>query len=240
VSAAALRALHVPGTPLILPNAWDAGSAKLVAGAGFPVVATTSSGVAEALGFEDGELAPPDQVLGVVASITRAVDVPVTADMESGYGLAPAELAAALAAAGAAGLNYEDTDHARHPELRPVAEQAERIAAVKAAADLVLNARIDVHISGRTTEEGLERARAYLDAGADCVYPIGITDPATIERYVQLGGAVNVLLSPDQLPVEALAGLGVARISLGHYLHAAAMDAAQERLVRLSLRGTRS
>jgi 2-methylisocitrate lyase-like PEP mutase family enzyme len=238
VSAAALRALHVPGTPLILPNAWDAGSAKLVTGAGFPVVATTSSGVAEALGFEDGEDAPVEQVLGVVASMARAVDVPVTADMESGYGLAPAELAAALVEAGGAGLNYEDTDHARHPALRPVAEQAARIAAVKAAGDLVLNARIDVHIRGLTVEEGLERARAYLDAGADCVYPIGVTDPAAIERYVGLGGAVNVLLSPDQLPVDRLAALGVARISLGHFLHAAAMDAAQERLV--SLRDTRS
>ncbi len=239
MSAAALRALHVPGKPLVLPNAWDAGSAKLVAAAGFPVVATTSSGVADALGYADREQAPVEQVLAVVASIAHAVAVPVTADMESGYGLAPAELAAALIAAGAAGLNYEDTDHARYPALRPVAEQAARIAAVKAAAgDLVLNARIDVHIRGGKVEEGLERARAYLDAGADCVYPIGIADPATIERYVALGGAVNVLLSPDQLPIDRLAELGVARISLGEYLHAAAMDAARKRL--LSLRGTRS
>ena len=102
----------------------------------------------------------------------------------------------------------------------------------------MLNARIDIHIRGGDVEEGLERARAYLDAGADCVYPIGITDPATIERYVALGGAVNVLLSPDQLPLDRLAELGVARISLGEYLHAAAMDAARKRL--LSLRGTRS
>ncbi len=237
MSAAALRALHVPGKPLVLPNAWDAGSAKLVAAAGFPVVATTSSGVADALGYADREQAPVEQVLAVVASIAHAVAVPVTADMESGYGLAPAELAAALIAAGAAGLNYEDTDHARYPALRPVAEQAERIAAVKAAGDLVLNARIDVHIRDGGVEEGLERARAYLDAGADCVYPIGIADPATIERYVALGGAVNVLLSPDQLPIDRLAELGVARISLGEYLHAAAMDAARKRL--LSLRGTR-
>jgi 2-methylisocitrate lyase-like PEP mutase family enzyme len=238
VSAAALRALHVPGAPLVLPNAWDAGSARLVAEAGFPAIATTSSGVAEALGHADHEQAPVTEVLAVVARIVRAVELPVTADMESGYGLAPAELAAALADAGAVGLNYEDTDHANFPALRETAEQAERIAAVKAAGDLVLNARIDTHIRRRSAEEGLERARAYLDAGADCVYPIGVTDPALIERYVALGGAVNVLLTPDQLPVARLKELGVARISLGGHLHADAMDFVRERL--LSLRDTRS
>jgi 2-methylisocitrate lyase-like PEP mutase family enzyme len=238
VSAAALRALHVPGEPLVLPNAWDAGSARLVAEAGFPAIATTSSGVAEALGHEDHEQAPVAEVLAVVARIVRAVELPVTADMESGYGLAPAELAAALADAGAVGLNYEDTNHADFPALRATAEQAERIAAVKAAGDLVLNARIDTHIRGGSADEGLERARAYLDAGADCVYPIGISDPALIERYVALGGAVNVLLTPNQLPLTRLAELGVARISLGGHLYDDAMDFVRERL--LSLRDTRS
>ena len=103
MSAAALRALHVAGDPLVLPNAWDAGSARLVAAAGFAAVATTSSGVADALGHADGQDAPVDAVLEVVARIARAVDVPVTADMEGGYGLAPEELAERLAAAGAVG-----------------------------------------------------------------------------------------------------------------------------------------
>ena len=112
-------------------------------------------------------------MLAAVARMARTVDVPVTADMEGGYGLPAAELAERLAATGAVGLNLEDTDHARHPDLVPIAQHADRIAGVKAAADLVLNARIDVHLRGGTTAEALERARAYHAAGADCVYPIG-------------------------------------------------------------------
>jgi 2-methylisocitrate lyase-like PEP mutase family enzyme len=233
VSAAALRALHVPGNPLVLPNAWDAATALLVEQAGFPAVATTSSGVAEALGYEDGERTPVEEMLAAVARIARAVDVPVTADMEAGYGLDSGDLARRLAAAGAAGLNFEDTDHAHHPALQPVDEQARRIAAVKAGADLVLNARIDVHVRGGSTDEGLARARAYRDAGADCVYPIGVADEPTIPAYVGTGIPVNILLRPGAPPIERLAELGVARISLGHYLHAEMMDALAQRLAEL-------
>jgi len=233
VSAAALRALHVPGNPLVLPNAWDAATALLVEQAGFPAVATTSSGVAEALGYEDGERTPVEEMLAAVARIARAVDVPVTADMEAGYGLDSGDLARRLAAAGAAGLNFEDTDHAHHPALQPVDEQARRIAAVKAGADLVLNARIDVHVRGGSTDEGLARARAYRDAGADCVYPIGVADEPTIPAYVGTGIPVNILLRPGAPPIERLAELGVARISLGHYLHAEMMDALEKRLTEL-------
>jgi 2-methylisocitrate lyase-like PEP mutase family enzyme len=237
MSAAALRALHVPGDPLVLPNAWDAATALLVQEAGFPAVATTSSGVADALGYEDGERTPADEMLAAVARIARAVEVPVTADMEAGYGLDPGELARRLDAAGAVGLNYEDTDHANHPALRPVDEQARRIAAVKAGADVVLNARIDVHIRGGSTEEALARARAYREAGADCLYPIGVADEATIAAFVETGAPVNILLRPGAPPIARLAELGVARISLGHHLHAEMMEALRARIGELARAG---
>jgi len=230
MSAAALRALHVAGDPLILPNAWDAGTARLVELAGFGAVATTSSGVAEALGYEDGERTPVEEMLAAVARIARAVELPVTADVEAGYGLDGAELAQRVVTAGAVGLNLEDSDHANHPALVPVERQAARIAHVKQGADLVLNARIDVHLRGGTTAEALERARAYREAGADCVYPIGATDEATIEAFVELGVSVNVLLGPGAPTIARLAGLGVARISLGHLLHAEMMEALARRL----------
>jgi 2-methylisocitrate lyase-like PEP mutase family enzyme len=238
VSAAELRALHVPGDPLVLPNAWDAATARVVADAGFPAVATTSSGVAEALGYEDGERTPAEEMLAAVARIARVLDVPLTADMEAGYGLEPAELAQRLAAAGAAGLNYEDTDHANHPALQPVEEQARRIAGIKAGADLVVNARIDVHIRGGTTDAALARARAYRDAGADCVYPIGVADEPTIAAFVETGVPVNVLLRPGAPPIARLAELGVARVSLGHFLHAEMLDALRTRVE--GLRAARS
>src|SRR3954462_8970572 len=107
-----LRSLHRPGEPLLLPNAWDAATARAVVAAGFPVVATTSAGVAATLGYEDHERAPGNEMLAAAARITRSVDVPVTVDAEAGYGMEPAELVAALRSAGAAGFNLEDTDHA--------------------------------------------------------------------------------------------------------------------------------
>lgn len=238
MSADALRALHVPGDPLILPNAWDAATARLVAAAGFPAVATTSSGVADALGYADGEQTPAAEMLAAVARIARVVDVPVTADVEGGYGLEPADLAQRVTAAGAVGINLEDSDHARRPALLPVAHQAARIAAVRAAADVVVNARVDVQLRGGSVADGLARAAAYRDAGADCVYPIAVTDEDEIARYVALGVPVNILLSPAAPPVARLAALGVARVSLGEYLHAGAMEHVHERLV--SLRDTGS
>jgi 2-methylisocitrate lyase-like PEP mutase family enzyme len=232
-SAAALRALHVPGDPLVLPNAWDAGTARLVEQAGFPAVATTSSGVAVSLGYEDGQKTPVEEMLAAVARVARAVDVPVTADMEGGYGLDPEGLGRRLAETGALGLNLEDTDHARFPALLPVEVQAARIAAVKRAGDLVLNARIDVHLRGGDTREALERAAAYRDAGADCLYPIGLADEDTIARFVELGVPVNVLLRPGAPTIARLAELGVARVSLGGFLHHEMEDALRARLAGL-------
>src|SRR5918992_1226202 len=145
-----LRSMHRPRAPLLLPNAWDVATAKAVVAAGFPVVATTSCGVAETLGYEDDERAPADEMLAAAARIARSVEVPVTIDAEAGYGMEPAELVSALRSVGAAGCNLEDTDHA-DGSLRDPDRHAEWLAAVRrAAADegypLVINARGDVFL----------------------------------------------------------------------------------------------
>jgi 2-methylisocitrate lyase-like PEP mutase family enzyme len=218
-AAETLRALHVPGRPLVLPNAWDAASARLVVAAGFPVVATSSAALNATLGFGDDGSAPPTEVFAAVRRIAAAVAVPVTADIEDGYGLPAEELVAALLDAGASGCNLEDTDHARGG-LVAAERQAERIAAVKAAAlgrgvDLVVNARVDAFLLGLGADEALRRAPLYLEAGADCVYPITIPE-ADIARFVATaGGPVNVLARVNDPGLERLAGLGVARISFG-------------------------
>src|SRR3954467_1003418 len=143
-----LRSLHRPGAPLLLPNAWDVATARAVAAAGFPVVATTSVGVAAALGHEDHERAPADEMFGAAARIARGVEVPVTVDAEAGYGLQPADLVRGVGSAGAAGCNREDTDHAAG-SLRDPGRHAEWLKAVREAASeegypLVINARVDV------------------------------------------------------------------------------------------------
>ncbi|WIY02844.1 isocitrate lyase/phosphoenolpyruvate mutase family protein [Amycolatopsis mongoliensis] len=220
MTAAALKALHVPGKPLVLPNAWDADTAKLVEAAGFPAVATSSVAVAAALGFPDGEKAPAGEMFAAAKRIAKAVSVPVTVDAESGYGLSGNELAGRLLDAGAVGCNFEDTDHATG-EVRPVAEQAERIAALREAAGdgLVINARVDSFRGVDPKDhlaDGVARARAYLEAGADCVYPIHLRTPELIAEFVQgAGGAVNAPAWPGSPGLDGLAELGVARISLG-------------------------
>ena len=153
----------------------------MVEQAGFPAVATTSSGVAEALGYEDGEQTPVEEMLAAVARVARAVGVPVTADMEAGYGLDDAELARRVAAAGAVGLNLEDSDHPNHPALVPAeaAGGADRARQGRRRPRRSTPASTST-CAAATTQEALERARAYRDAGADCVYPIGVADEATI------------------------------------------------------------
>ncbi|WP_435122333.1 isocitrate lyase/PEP mutase family protein [Amycolatopsis thermoflava] len=235
MSAEALRALHVPGKPLLLPNAWDADTARLVEEAGFPVVATSSVAVAAALGYPDGEQAPAEEMFAAATRIARAVSVPVTVDAESGYGLSGPEFAERLLATGAVGCNYEDTDHAGGG-LRPVEEQAARLAAVRGAAgrDLVINARIDVFLRApdprAVLPEAIERARAYLDAGADCVYPILLRDREVLAEFVR---AVRPAAVNANGPVAELAELGVARISLGAGLWRAARGWLAEHLKTL-------
>lgn len=145
-TATRLRDLHTRTTPLILPNVWDAASARAVEAAGFPVVATGSSAMAAVLGYEDGEHTPPAEMLAAVARIVRAVGVPVTADMERGYGLKPAELVERLLEAGASGCDLEDSGR---DGLIDREEQADFLAAVRAAAgaDLVVNARVDTYVA---------------------------------------------------------------------------------------------
>src|SRR5947207_1140905 len=148
-----LRSLHRPGAPLLLPNAWDVATARAVVTAGFPVVATTSGGVAATLGYDDHEGAPADEMLAAAARIARGVEVPVTVDAEAGYGMKPADLVAALRSAGAAGCNLEDTDHGGGTagRLRDPGRHAEWLGAVRRAASadgyrLVVNARVDVFV----------------------------------------------------------------------------------------------
>ncbi|GHF47867.1 2-methylisocitrate lyase-like PEP mutase family enzyme [Amycolatopsis bartoniae] len=217
MTAATLRALHVPGHPLLLPNVWDAATARLVEEAGFPVVATSSLAVAASLGYADGEQAPAGEMFQAAARIARAVSVPVTVDAEAGYGLPPAELVERLLETGAVGCNLEDTDHTTK-RLRPVAEHAEWLAAVREAAGdaLVINARVDLFLKGEPRQvlpEAIERAKAYLAAGADCVYPILLRDADVLEEFVRAvsPGAVN----GNRIPDTDLAAMGIARISLG-------------------------
>jgi 2-methylisocitrate lyase-like PEP mutase family enzyme len=237
VTAAALWSLHVPGTPLVLPNAWDAGTARLVVEAGFPVVATSSAAVAESLGYADHHGAPAGEMFAAAARIARAVDVPVTVDAESGYGLPAGEFAARLAETGAVGCNMEDTDHAAGG-LSPVAWQAEYLAAVRAAApELVINARVDVFLGAADQEAVFDDAvaggRAYVAAGADCVYPILLRPGPLLTSFVaEVAAPVNALLLPGVM-VGELASAGVARISLAGGLWRVATAAVRERLAEL-------
>src|SRR5919198_2008695 len=208
-----LRSLHRPGAPLLLPNAWDVATARAVVAAGFPVVATTSAGVAGTLGYEDHEGAPGDEMLAAAARIVRGVDVPVTVDAEAGYGMEPAELVAALRDAGAAGCNLEDTNHSAG-SLRDPDRHAEWLSAVRQAASaggyrLLVNARVDVFLwpvlagaGPRTQEElvteTLRRANAYLEAGVDCVYPIALWETDALRRFTsEVHGPVNVIRLPQ-------------------------------------------
>ncbi|MGW6494444.1 isocitrate lyase/PEP mutase family protein [Nonomuraea angiospora] len=220
--ASVLRALHMPGDPVILPNVWDAASALAVREAGFPAVATSSAAVARVLGYEDGERTPVGEMMAAVGRIARVVDAPVTADIERGYGLKPAELVERLLATGAVGCNLEDSSVGG---LIDPGEQADFLAEVRAAAGqaLVINARVDTYLFGpRTREAALERGRRYLAAGADCVYPIGLADEDEIRALVsELDAPVNVYVRPGAPEPARLAELGVARISFGSGLHQA-------------------
>ncbi|SCF40211.1 isocitrate lyase/PEP mutase family protein [Micromonospora mirobrigensis] len=235
-AARLLHALHRPGSPLVLPNAWDAASARIVAGCGAAAVATTSAGVSWSLGVPDGDALDRERALAVVARVAAAVTVPVTADLESGYAADPAGVARTVAgvlAAGAVGVNIEDAAPDGTFPLRPVEEQCARIRAAREAADaagvpLFVNARTDVFLRSvgdpaDRLAETLCRAAAYRAAGADGVFVPGVVDAATIGALVDgIDGPVNVLAGPGALPVTTLAGLGVARVSLGSALAEAA------------------
>jgi 2-methylisocitrate lyase-like PEP mutase family enzyme len=246
---ALLRSLHRPGAPLLLPNAWDVATAKAVVAAGFPVVATTSWGVAEALGYQDDERAPAGEMLAAAARIAGAVEVPVTVDAEAGYGMEPDALVEALHEVGAAGCNLEETDHADE-SLRDPSRHAEWLAAVRQAASdagypLVINARVDVFLGpyiadpapgaqAELVDEALRRAHAYREAGADCVYPIVLWEPEPLRRFMaEFSGPVNLTRMPEGPAPAELAALGAARISWALYLYWDAMARFSEQLASL-------
>jgi 2-methylisocitrate lyase-like PEP mutase family enzyme len=240
-----LRSLHTPGAPLLLPNAWDVATARAVVATGFPVVATTSLGVAGTLGYEDHE-APADEMLAAAARIARGVEVPVTVDAETGYGMEPGELVAALRRTGAAGCNLEDTDQSAGT-LRDRDRHADWLRAVRQAAKadgygLVVNARVDVFFGpvlagagpaaqAELVPEAVARANAYVDAGADCVYPIGLWDPAALRSFISdVNSPVNVVRLPQAPSLAELAALGVARVSWAIFLYRDAMARFEEQL----------
>jgi 2-methylisocitrate lyase-like PEP mutase family enzyme len=212
----------------VLPNAWDAASARMVEAAGFAVVATSSNATAGILGYDDGEAAPVEEVLAAAARIVRAVSLPVTVDFERGYGLAPTELVEQFAATGAVGMNLEDSDPPSG-EMIDAAEQADFLSAVRQAAvslgvDLVINARTDSYLRRAGSPQPqlaatLDRGARYLAAGADCVYPIAVADPDVIRALVEgIPGPVNVGYGQGRLSLAELAALGVARVSFGPML----------------------
>jgi 2-methylisocitrate lyase-like PEP mutase family enzyme len=226
------RALHVPGDPLVLFNIWDAGSARAVAGAGAKAIATGSYGVAEAMGMKDGEALPLDLALANLVRIVAVTDLPVTIDMESGYGGDPQAVGASVARAreaGATGINIEDRMPGESDLLAP-ADQAARISAA-AASGLFVNARCDAFRGRDAAADGpalvaatLERARAYADAGASGLFVPFLGDAGCIAAICERSPLpVNVLWRKEAGDRAALARLGVARISHGHQPWAAAM-----------------
>jgi 2-methylisocitrate lyase-like PEP mutase family enzyme len=218
--AALFRRLHLERPILVLPNAWDVASAKVLAALpACRALATTSAAVARSLGFEDGEQAPAEEMIGAAGRIAAAVEVPVTADLERGYG-DPVGTAQGAWAAGVVGLNVEDSTAGG---LVPVEDQVAVIRAIRAAVpELVVNARVDVfirHAGG--VDEAVERGNAYLAAGADCVYPILCPQQTIPELAGMIDGPINVVASRD-LSARELEHFGVARMTWGPQLATAA------------------
>ncbi|MDL4773087.1 isocitrate lyase/PEP mutase family protein [Actinomadura xylanilytica] len=234
--AARLRDLHRPGDPLILPNVWDAASAGVVEEAGYPAIATASAAISAMLGYPDQEGAPAEEMFAAAGRVVRAVRVPVTVDAEAGYGLPPGELVERLTAIGAVGCNLEDTVHPGG-SLADVDAQAEFLAAVRAAGpDLVINARADTFMVADPdfdpVDEAIARGRRYLEAGADCVYPILAPADAVGTLAKELPGPVNANCLPGT-DVARLASLGVARISFGPTPYRVALAALKDFATRL-------
>jgi 2-methylisocitrate lyase-like PEP mutase family enzyme len=228
-TASAFRALHAGPRILVLPNAWDVISARVIEEAGFGAIATTSAGIAFTLGYPDGQKISRAEMLQAVARIARAVKVPVTADVEAGYGDRPedaAQTAREVIEAGAVGMNLEDATNSAADPLIDLSLQLEKIRAVQEAAKqagvpIVLNARTDVYLLQVGAPEArydlaLKRLSAFREAGADCLFLPGVRDTETIKRTVaDLKFPINILAGPGSPSVPELEKLGVARVSLG-------------------------
>jgi 2-methylisocitrate lyase-like PEP mutase family enzyme len=237
------RRLHVPGKPLILFNVWDAGGAKAVAGGGAKAIATGSWSVAHANGFEDGELTPLPWIIDNLRRIVGATDLPVTVDLESGYGETPqmaGETIALAINAGAVGCNLEDS-FPSDGKLRDTVDQCARIRRARQFAEAArihffINARTDVFFQGSAerhndamVSEAIERARAYADAGADGVFAPGLADISLIARFAAASPLpLNIMVSDATPPVSALAQHGVARVSHGPRPYLIALKALEE------------
>ena len=226
--ADAFRRAH-RGPLLLLPNAWDAMSARQFEAAGFGAIATTSGGLAWALGFADGEKAPWREVVAAHERIVRAVRVPVTADIEAGYGETPEQVGKSIAeiiATGVAGFNLEDGTPRADMPVRPIEDAVARIRAAREAADAagvpaVINARVDLYIKNvgdpaSRFDETVRRGKAYLAAGADCIYPFGLADMDIIARLVKAldHAPINIVARAGTPPVAELERIGVARVSI--------------------------
>jgi 2-methylisocitrate lyase-like PEP mutase family enzyme len=250
--AEAFRAMHRGPKVLLLPNAWDVASARTLETTGIQAIATSSAGVAFSLGYSDGQRISRAEMMDAVARIARAMRVPVSADVEAGYGDRPEDAAAtarAVIEAGAVGMNLEDAkDDPEHP-LIELPFQVERIAAVQETAramgvPVVLNARTDIYLKQVGAPEGrydaaLERLAAFRDAGADCVFAPGLGDPETIGRLVRdLECPLNILAGPGFPPVPELEKLGVARVSLGSGVMRATLGLLRRLAAELQSSGT--
>jgi 2-methylisocitrate lyase-like PEP mutase family enzyme len=250
-----LRKLHHGPRILVLPNAWDVASARVVEDLGFPAIATTSAGVAAALGYPDGQLISRGEMLDVVARIAAAVRVPVTADFEAGYGLTVedmADTAKALVSVGAVGLNLEDItgpNESDHVELSLQIKKIQKIREASSAVlgvPLVINARTDIYLlpigpEATRLDRTVERLRAYHQAGADCVFAPGLTDGATIAKLVKVVKApLNILISKGAPALGELEKMGVARASTGSGLMRASLGFARRVAKELAESGTYS
>jgi len=251
--AALFRKLHSSPPILVLPNAWDAASARIMEDAGAPAIATTSAGIALSLGYPDGQRISRQEMLAAVRRIAAAVEVPVTADIEAGYGESPeavAETVCGVLEAGAVGINLEDSwEREGKRTWADAGLQQDRIRAACEAAraagiPLVVNARTDVflHAFGEESarfDEAVRRLNAYLGAGGDCAFPVGVRDRAVVGALVRaVEGPVNILAGPGAPAIPELAELGVARVSFGAGFLRAALGVARRILTELRGAGT--
>jgi 2-methylisocitrate lyase-like PEP mutase family enzyme len=250
--ADAFRAMHHASKSLVLLNAWDVASARIFEEAGAPAIATTSGGIAFSLGYPDGQKISREEMLAVVARIAAKVKVPVTADVEAGYGDRPEDAALtaqAVIEAGAVGMNLEDVTRDSQNALADLSLQLEKIAAVHETAKrfgvpLVLNARTDVYLAQvgapeTRFDETVRRLSAFRDAGADCLFAPGLRDPVTIGQLVRaLNYPINILVGPGSSPVPELQKIGVSRVSVGSSAMRATLGLAQRIAEELRTAGT--
>ena len=230
--AQSLLALHTQPALLVLPNIWNPIGARVLQTQGYPAVATASAAISASLGYQDGEKLKRSTLIDLIGRIAASVDVPVTADIEAGYGRSSSDLEETINAvidAGVAGVNIEDSFETEGV-LRPVGEQCRRIAVARQVADrrgipLVINARVDSFLSSSfsshhdATEDAVVRAKAYTEAGADCIYPIGPGDEKTVGVLrTRIESPINILATPEAAPLRALKKMDVNRVSFGPFV----------------------